>query len=214
MHDHAKKLLQFLAVFLGIFFLAALMLSIIDFIPEAPKAAAHTAAVTATTTDQATATETPVHVRIPAANIDTSVQNPTSTDISVLDDALLKGAAHYPGSALLGENATMYLFGHQSYLPVVHNHAFQAFNGLQKLQPGDDIIVSSATNDYHYRVTSVDLVDAGTAWVDLNAGAKKLILTTCDSFGTKTQRYVVKADFVSESPIASAGATQQFIITS
>ncbi|MBI3573907.1 sortase [Candidatus Kaiserbacteria bacterium] len=145
--------------------------------------------------------EEPVHVKAPSVGIDISVSDPSSTEVSTLDSALLKGAVRYPNSALLGQNAAVYLFGHQSYLPIVHNQAFKAFNGLQKLKAGDEVIVSSQSADYHYRVTSVRLVEASEATIDLSSGARKLILTTCDSFGTKTQRYVVEADFISRNPV-------------
>jgi LPXTG-site transpeptidase (sortase) family protein len=212
--ENIKKTLQFVIVFLGVFFLAALFLYAIDFVPEAPKIAAAEGlnSNVSAAANPAVNAEAPVRIRIAAAAIDTSIENPNSTDVAVLDAALLKGAARYPESALLGENATMYLFGHQSHLPVVHNKAFKAFNDLQTVQVGDEIVVSSAANDYHYRVASVEKVDAETALVDLEQGSKKLVLTTCDSFGKKTDRYVVKADFVSETPSLSAAANSQFNI--
>lgn len=202
MDENIKKPLEFIAVFLGVFFLAALFLYVIDFVPEPPKHVSDTSALAHSanaTSNRELTLEAPVHVRIPSAGIDTPIQNPTATDVAVLDDALLKGAVRYPDSALLGENATMYLFGHQSYLPVVHNQAFKAFNGLQKLHSGDEIIVSSAAAEYHYTVTSVELVDATKALVELGSGSMNLVLTTCDSFGKKTERYVVHADFVSRN---------------
>ena len=111
--------------------------------------------------------------------------------MSGLDSALLKGAVRYPTSALLGESAPMLIFGHQSYLPVVKNQAFKAFNSLQNVRAGDDVIVSSATTNYHYRVTSISYVDAGDAEIQIGGGARTLTLVTCDSFGKqKTKRYV------------------------
>lgn len=198
---------QFLAVFLGVFFLFALILFTIDFVPEAPKTSA-----LESTTSQALTTRTqpivqnfpienPVRIVAPSVGIDTPIENPSSTNVEVLDSALLKGAARYPASALLGENARMYIFGHQSYLPIVHNQAFKAFNGIQKLQAGDEIIISSATAEYHYRVRSVQHVSATDAQIELGSGERTLTLSTCDSFGSKTDRYVVTADFVSRNSL-------------
>ncbi len=206
MKPQVRKPLEFIAVFLGVFFLAAIVLYVVDFVPEqvAPSQAAERTSIAPITAAPIAHASTgdvaePMRIEIPAVGVDTPVENPTATTTDTLDAALLKGATHYPGSALLGENATMYLFGHQSYLPVVHNKAYKAFNGLQNLKAGDEIIVSSDTNDYHYQVTSVELVNADTASVDLESGATKLVLTTCDVFGEKAERWVVKADFVSET---------------
>lgn len=208
---------EFLVVFLVVFFLFAVFLFAIDFVPESPKgnatpASATNAGLGTSAIAQAAAQmgkqlpEAPVRIEAPAVGINTPIGNPTSTAVSVLDNALLSGAVRYPDSALLGQNAPLYLFGHQSYLPVVHNQAYKAFNGLQKLKPGDDIVVYSASAAYHYTVRSVERVKADTALVDLSAGARTLVLTTCDSFGTKSDRYEVTADFASRSLLTNTNS--------
>ena len=110
---------------------------------------------------------------------------------------MLSGAVRYPGSALLGENAPMFLFGHQSYLPVVRNQAFKAFNDLQKLDAGDTIRVYSNTAVYEYEVSTVSLVEAADALIPLVPGEKTLVLSTCNSFGDPGERYVVEAKLIS-----------------
>lgn len=205
---------KFLMVFLGVFFLFAVFLFAIDFVPEAPgqnasatiaEAAGNTVSLTSSVPlSQAAAAEEPVRISIPKVGINAIVSNPSSTDTDVLDNALLKGAVRYPKSALLGENASVYLFGHQSYLPVVHNQAFKAFNGLQNLKSGDEIDVFSATTKYQYRVRSVELVDASDTDIALDSRTPTLILTTCDSFGTKSQRYEVQADLIAREPVIAS----------
>lgn len=209
--DEEKKTrpFLFLVVFLVIFFALSVLLYAIDFVPEPQSsstdslAAGGGAQIAHTSGNQAQGEE-PVRVVIPKANIDTAVQNPLSTSIPILDNALLKGAVRYPDSGLLGENSGMLLFGHQSKLPVVHNQAFKAFNDLQALATGDEIIVFSETAKYRYRVASVKHVnvDGPDALVDLGDGTKTLTLVTCDSFGQKTDRYEVKADFVAKEPLS------------
>lgn len=206
---------KFLIAFLVVFFLFAVFLFAIDFVPESPKGTGASGSSQGIvpglgTTAEASVgelqkfpAEQPVRVQAASVGINTLVVNPASTDINVLDSALLKGAVRYPESALLGEVAPMYLFGHQSYLPVVRNQAFKAFNGLQKLKTGDDIVVYSMSAAYRYRVRSIELVKAEEALIDLSVGTRTLVLTTCDSFGTPSDRYVVKADFVSRTPLAT-----------
>lgn len=191
---------QFLGVFLVVFFLISVFLFAIDFYPEpkvetAPDETKTQVAAAATAAIQFPIEE-PTRVVIRSIGVDTSVQNPTSTDVEVLDEALLKGSARYPQSALLGEEAGMFIFGHQSGLPVVKNQAFKAFNGLQNVAMGEEIEVYSATAKYTYRVTSVEQVSAETALIDF-AKPRSLTLSTCDSFGKKTDRNVIKAEFVS-----------------
>lgn len=223
---------EFLAIFLIVFFVVSVFLFAIDFVPESPtssntanvaeasvvtlsasepirtteslSATKNAVAPVAHTIAYASDTNAPLRVTIPKVGIDTPVNNPNTTTVSGLDSALLKGAVRYPTSALLGESAPMLIFGHQSYLPVVKNQAFKAFNSLQNVRAGDDVIVSSATTNYHYRVTSISYVDAGDAEIQIGGGARTLTLVTCDSFGKqKTKRYVVEAEFTFEEPITT-----------
>lgn len=197
-HHVTKKPWGFLTVFLAVFFLFSTFLFIIDFVPEpitVTNDSTNTANVLSAVENYPS--ETPVRIVAKKVGLDTVIQNPESTDIKVLDDALFKGAVRYPKSAFLGENATMYLFGHQSGLPVVKNQAFKAFNGIQNLEIGDEITVYSDTAVYTYLVTSVEMVDAKEALIPLESGQRKLTLSTCNSFGEKSDRIVVNADFVS-----------------
>lgn len=231
-HKHIlSKPWTFLVVFLVVFFVVSVILFAIDFVPESPTSVNTSQVAQASTvtlevsnpisgmnipnTQPRTVTpvtystvsqvsNAPVRVTIPKVGIDTPVNNPTALSVTALDAALLKGAVRYPDSGLLGENAPVFIFGHQSYLPVVKNPAFKAFNGLQNVRVGDDIIVSSVNVNYHYRVTSVDYVDAGDAEIQIGGNSRALTLVTCDSFGKqKTKRYVVKAEFVSEEAITT-----------
>ena len=204
----ASRPWAFLTVFLAAFFVLSTVLYSLDFYPEPKTVAKNTEQTGAVAGAESTAqfpVEAPVRIAIAKIGVDTTVGNPASADISVLDNALLAGAVRYPGSALLGQDSRMFIFGHQSYLPVVRNQAFKAFNGLQKLEWGDEILVYSDTAVYRYRVSSVEHASAKEDWVELEKNDRMLILTTCDSFGQKTDRYVVKAQFVSRELITNSG---------
>jgi LPXTG-site transpeptidase (sortase) family protein len=135
----------------------------------------------------------PTRITIDKIGVDVPVLTPASTDIAVLDRALLSGAVHYPGSGRLGENGNMLIFGHSSYLPVVKNDAFKAFNELSKLERGDTITVVSDTHRYVYSVETVGLSRAEETVIVLDANAPKLTLATCNSFGDEQERWVVTA---------------------
>lgn len=197
MQHTSRNLWAFLGVFFLVFFLTATALFVIDFVPE-PKTEASTETVQEM---RQTDVEVPVSIRIPRIGVDTAINNPGSSNLKVLDDALLSGAVRYPGSAYLGEDATMFLFGHQSALPVVRNQAFKAFNDLQLLEAGDVVSVYSDTTVYEYSVTSVTKVRAEEALIPLTSGEQKLVLSTCNSFGDPGERYVVEAEFISKRTI-------------
>ena len=143
-----------------------------------------------------TSKELPVRVVAKDIGVNASVSNPTSTDINILDRAAFSGAVRYPTSAKLGEDGTMILFGHSSYLPVVHNQAYKTFNDVQNLKKGSFISVYSATTEYRYSVVGVEVANATRDVVELKPVGKHLTVVTCDSFLTKSNRFIVTADFV------------------
>ncbi len=183
----------FALTFVVLFLMLFAFLSAVDVLPEPVKTTSSTQSQESVTP---TAPETPMRVVASSIKLDETVSNPTSENIAVLDAALLKGAVRYPTSAQLGVNGTVLLFGHSSYLPVVHNQAYKAFNRIQDLKTGEVISVYSATTEYRYKVTSVRSADATEDVIQLPDTGKYLTLVTCDTFGKKTDRFVVTAEFV------------------
>ncbi len=203
---YAKKW-SFLATFLVVFFVSFATLATLDIVPEAKEktvANAVTVPGAALTASVVSAVpELPVRVEIPAVEIDVAIKNPESTNVAVLDEALLTGAVRYPTSAKLGSEGNVILFGHSSYLPIVNNEAFKAFNEIQNLKNGDRILVHGETMTYVYAVTQVAEADADSAAIPLTATGHTLTLATCDSFGKKTSRFIVVADLVESYPLAN-----------
>ena len=200
----------YMAVFLVMLFVSVSVLSGFDLLPNPPKAKEAKAQekvaeipVTELATTTAVAPELPIQVEIPAINLAASVANPDSTNIEVLDNALLNGAVRYPSSAKLGENGNVILFGHSSYLPIVHNKAFKTFDGIQNLKTGDAIRVSSGGTVYIYSVTNVRKANASADSIPLTVSGKQLTLATCNSFGTKSDRFIVTAEFVGTEAVPS-----------
>lgn len=149
------------------------------------------------------APELPVKIEIPSIALSASIADPTVTDVSALDALLLKGAVRYPTSALLGaENGNVVIFGHSSYLPVVGNQAYKTFDGIQKLTAGATITVYSSDRAYTYSVASVVKEDANSAGIPLAVSGEVLTLSTCDSFASTSDRFVVTANFVESHPIS------------
>lgn len=145
----------------------------------------------------------PKRIAIAKVGIDIKVLNPTSTSIKVLDEALLNGAVRYPGSGDLESKRNMFIFGHSSYLPVVHNQSFKAFNRLQELKNGDEIKIYSTDKVYTYKVAEVKLTTAEAEFVSLDTEERQLVLSTCNTFGKKQERFVVTAEFVKSESFVS-----------
>lgn len=138
----------------------------------------------------------PDRIVAPSIGMDMAVSNPRSRDLAILDSALLDGPVYYPGSGYLNEDANLLLFGHSSFLPVVKNENFRAFNHIKELKIGERIEIYSGDERFVYRVTSNILAKDSDVRVDFYSETPMITLTTCNSFGSKEDRYVVKAVLV------------------
>jgi|SRR3989344_5971007 len=139
----------------------------------------------------------PERIQIPSVGIDLPIVNPESRDAAVLDEALKSAAVRYVDSARLYEKGNMLIFAHSSHLPIVHNQMYRAFNNLPDVKVGDTILVSGSGKTSTYKVTIVRKTDANEELIDLSSKqGTRLTLSTCDTFGKKSSRWVVEAKLV------------------
>ncbi|MDB4992319.1 MAG: Peptidase sortase-like protein [Parcubacteria group bacterium] len=189
----------FLGLFVFVLFISTSAAAIFDVLPDPAKTVAdETSAPLVLAPVTAVATpELPTKIEIPAISLSQKIANPNTTDVQLLDNALLAGPVRYPTSAELGVNGNVIIFGHSSYLPIVNNQAFKAFDGIQKLKQGDRITVTGATHVFVYSVETVEKKSAATDdSIPLSVEGSKLTLATCNSFGTHSDRFVVTATLV------------------
>ncbi|MBL7045439.1 MAG: sortase [Parcubacteria group bacterium] len=184
---------RFAFSFIVIFFITFSLLTILGFTPEVVE---KDGSLKESKDKVSEVGADPIRIVIPSVGIDANIVNPESRDLTLLDRALKDGVVHYPGSGTLEEEANVFLFGHSSFLPIVRNESYKVFNNLERLRIGDIIKVESNEKEYVYKVEVVRLTDAGEAFVDLRKGNKKLTLSTCNSFGSVDERFVVEANFV------------------
>jgi len=201
-----KSQAKFIFYFGGIFILSFLLLYSAGLVPESLKTnegdslrtlwdKAQKGAIEKQTDLGIINGEEPVRIIIEKINVDATIANPSTTNVATLDEYLKQGAVRYPGSGLLGAG-TMFIFAHSSDLAVVHNPAYKTFTYIRDLQVGDIINVYSSTKKYSYQVTLVKLVDSKTALVNLDSRENKLVLSTCNTLGAPSERYVVTADYL------------------
>jgi LPXTG-site transpeptidase (sortase) family protein len=213
--DVMAQKFHFLAAFFCIFTLSYGVLFALDFYPEPVKTtekvvtteAAPVAPIVeeapvqpaiAINTAMAAGSDTlPNSLSIPSLNRTVEVLNPASSANSALDAALLKGVIRHPDSATFAEEGNMFILGHSSYLPTVHNRNFQALNGVQNLKWGDTIKLSSNDTEYTYKVEKTYKVKASGFTVPVAGKGKTLTMVTCNSFGSVDDRYVVEATLIS-----------------
>ncbi len=194
--SHKKELIF---VFLGVLFLSLILLFSFNAVPTelqfAPSIFSNKEDSVKNNGSVVSKAILPAHIKISKIGVDVSISNPESDNVEVLDEYLKKGAVHYPGSGSL-VTGNMFLFAHSTGIKIVQNQAYKAFNDLKSLSTGDTISVSGEDGKiYIYKVSSVKLATDKDVLVTFNRKERMLTLSTCNTFGQKSERYVVEAYF-------------------
>lgn len=203
----------FLMTFFVVFLTTYALLAWFDLLPEAPTPEApvieepvtETALTLGVVEEPAPAPALPVFpdtLVIDGLDRTVPVLNPNSRKVADLDAALLYGVVRHPDSATLEQVGTVLVLGHSSYLPTVLNPNFQAFNGIQHLEFGDTVRLQSGDVEYVYRVDRVYRAKAQDISVPIAGEEHRLVLATCNSFGSVDDRYIVEAGLLETRPIA------------
>ena len=119
-------------------------------------------------------------IQIPTINVDAPVVQGDSWE------QLKKGVAQHLGSANPGQTGNVVLSG--------HNDVFgEIFRDLEKLQPGDVIILYTSQRQYVYMVTGSQIVPPNQVDVMNPTSDPTATLITCHPYRVDNKRYVVFA---------------------
>lgn len=124
-------------------------------------------------------------IQIPAIEVDSPIVQ------GLYDwEQLKKGVAQHIGSAQPGQNGNMILGA--------HNDIFgEIFRELDKLTPGDEIIVSTERQSYTYVVRDIDIVEPTNVESMKPTEHASATLISCYPYRKNTQRIIVYADLAS-----------------
>jgi len=101
---------------------------------------------------------------------------------------LRKGPGHYPGTALPGVRGNVGIAGHRTTYGA-------PFENIDRLEPGDEIVLTSVTGRYVYRVTGTRIVSPSETSVLAATEDAVLTLTSCHPKYSARQRIIVSAAF-------------------
>jgi sortase A len=114
-------------------------------------------------------------------------------------DQLKQGPGHYPDTPLPGQNGNIGIAGHRT----TFGHPFFRIN---ELVPGNDVILTTPTGRYVYKVTQQFIVSPSQYEVLAPSADAELTLTSCHPRYSAKKRIIVKAklDPSQSSPLVSA----------
>jgi sortase A len=138
-----------------------------------------------------------------------NVQVPVVYDVNSIEEddiqaGLEKGAVHYPGTAVPGQNGNTVLVGHSS-ANIFNSGKYKfAFVLLNKLEVGDTFLINYNGKRFVYKIYNKKIVKPTETSV-LGAADKiaTATLITCDPPGTNVNRLVLLAEQISPEPDAS-----------
>lgn len=127
------------------------------------------------------------------------IANVDPFDAKAYQIALTRGVAHARGTSYPGNPGNIFLFSHSSvdfYRATQFNSVFYLLN---KLDPGDEILLYYKNEKYVYTVTGKKTVEAtAVSYLKGSGVGKTLTLMTCWPPGTSFKRLVVLAEIPSE----------------
>lgn len=118
-------------------------------------------------------------------------------DSGVYQRALTKGVAHAAGTAHPGESGNVFLFSHSGvdFFEAARYNA--VFYLIDKLVPGDEIILFYRKQKFTYQVTDKKTVSPESIeYLSGDQSKKTLTLMTCWPAGTTLKRLLVRAEQV------------------
>lgn len=136
-------------------------------------------------------------LRMPAIDTDHIVVEGVDTE------TLRAGPGHYPkcrgdgfdlctrfDEVFPGEKGRVVVSGHRTTYGA-------PFWGVDKLQPGDEILVDAKWGSFVYEVTEQEIVDPNARGIVIQGDKAELVLTTCHPRFSASERLIVYAELVS-----------------
>lgn len=150
------------------------------------------------------------YIYIPRIRVAAPILYPSLSGDSVINDALLKGVVHYPGTAEPGQKGNVFLTGHSSFYWWVKSDYKTVFTLVPQLVNGDEIIVYHKGIRYTYKVDDIREVQPTDVSVLRPTDKPVVTLSTCVPVGTAYRRKIVRASQTSPDPnTARAGAASE-----
>ena len=139
-------------------------------------------------------------IRIPEIGVDKVVVNGTDPG------DLREGPGLYPQTPYPGVPGTTAIAGHRTTYGA-------PFRKIDKLGPGDEIVVEMSYGHFTYKVEKSEIVDPTELSVIRRVGHDRLVLTACHPLYSAAQRIVVFARLENAEPKGPAAGDQTLVET-
>ncbi len=132
----------------------------------------------------------PTRVRMPRIDVDTGVIE-AGFSLGQWDVPRYTGGHYWPIAGYPGLSGNIVIAGHVGYRNTIFNH-------LPNAQVGDDLYVTVAGRERHYRVSEIMTLLPSETWVMAPTSEELVTLITCVPIGVYSHRLIVRAKPVQE----------------
>jgi len=132
-------------------------------------------------------------LQVPALNLDKPIVQGDDWE------QLKKGVGQHIGSGLPGQPGNIVLSAHNDIYGEIFRH-------LDRLEAGDEIIISSERRSYTYIVRELDVVEPTDVWVMGPTDHASATLISCYPYLVNNKRIVVFADLAATGPLSDAAS--------
>ncbi len=98
-----------------------------------------------------------------------------------------RGPAHWPGTAMPGEQGNVVIAGHRT-------SGHRVFRNVDQLEPGDELVYTVDDERIVYLVTSIEIVKPEAIWIVDQTPEYTMTLFACHPPGSVSERIVVHAE--------------------
>lgn len=133
-------------------------------------------------------------LQIPRIGIDTIMLS--GITLTTLD----LGPGHWPGTAVPGQIGNVVVAGHRTS----HN---KVFRDIDQLQPGDEVIFTTADGEFVYRVRETTVVQPDAMYIIDQTWEPTATLFACHPPGSTRERIVVHLDLDTEASTVTSTTT-------
>jgi sortase A len=138
---------------------------------------------------------------IPSLGIQAPIQYAIKKDEASIQNALLNGVVHYPGTANPGQPGNVYIVGHSSDYRWSAGKYKTVLALLPKIKEGDEMqVTDKAGKIYRYRVIETKIVNPTDLSVLSQGDGSKKLLTVQTSYpiGTALRRFLAIGELVTD----------------
>jgi len=134
------------------------------------------------------------HIFIPSINTDAPITWRVNDNENEVQTALQNGVIHINGTALPGEVGNTFITGHSSNYFWAKGNYKNIFSLLNRLVVGDLVYVKYQGKVFVYKNTSTKIVKPNDLSVIQATNSPVLTLMTCSPVGTSINRLIIRAD--------------------